>query len=77
MLKFLGTNNYYLHYKSHKMIDDVLEDAKKMKLKVIRLWGFLDGTPSDGIVLQPELGVYNEDVFNALIMLWLKQKNSD
>ena len=58
---FGGTNNYYLHYQSHFMIDDVLKDASAMQLAVLRMWGFLDGTPSNGIVLQPTPGVYPED----------------
>jgi mannan endo-1,4-beta-mannosidase len=39
---FGGTNNYYLIYKSQKMVDDVLETTKSMGLKVIRIWGYLD-----------------------------------
>ncbi|MFS1512083.1 glycoside hydrolase family 9 protein [Chengkuizengella sp. SCS-71B] len=61
---YAGTNNYYLMYKSNKMIDDVLEDANNMGLKVIRTWGFMDGNGQEGIVMQPELGVYNEDGFD-------------
>ncbi len=57
---FAGTNNYYLHYDSHFMIDDVLQDAVAMGLKVIRLWGFLDGQASNGFVMQPSPGVYPE-----------------
>ena len=41
--RFSGTNNYYLNYKDKEMIDDVIENAKKMNLKVIRCWAFLDG----------------------------------
>lgn len=39
---FAGSNNYYLTYKSHKMVDDVLDTAKRMGLRVMRLWGYLD-----------------------------------
>lgn len=60
---FAGTNNYYFHYKSNKMIDDVLEDAKAMNLKVIRIWGFFDGASQEGKVMQPEPGVYDESGF--------------
>ncbi len=41
--RFAGTNNYYLNYKDNEMIDDVIENAKDMNLKVIRCWAFLDG----------------------------------
>jgi mannan endo-1,4-beta-mannosidase len=57
---FAGTNNYYLHYQSHFMIDDVLKNAVAMGLPVIRLWGFLDGAASNGFVMQPTSGVYPE-----------------
>lgn len=49
-LCFAGTNNYYLIYKSHKMVDDVLETTKSMGLKVIRVWGYLDRGSLDGTV---------------------------
>src|SRR5579872_5862842 len=57
---FSGTNNYYLHYSSHFMIDDVLKDVAAMGLPVLRLWGFLDGQPKNGFVMQPSPGVYPE-----------------
>jgi endo-1,4-beta-mannosidase len=47
---FAGTNNYYLTYKSHKMVDDVLETTKSLGLKVIRIWGYLDRGSLDGNV---------------------------
>ncbi len=43
------------------MIDDVLKGAAAMGLQVIRLWGFLDGPPKDGFVMQPTPGVFPED----------------
>jgi mannan endo-1,4-beta-mannosidase len=58
---FVGTNNYYLHYASHFMIDDVLKDVAAMGLQIVRMWGFLDGAPKDGFVMQPAPGVYPED----------------
>jgi mannan endo-1,4-beta-mannosidase len=58
---FAGTNNYYLHYQSHFIIDDVLKDVVAMGLPVLRLWGFLDGQPHNGFVMQPTPGVYPED----------------
>ncbi|MBX5458708.1 MAG: cellulase family glycosylhydrolase [Thermogemmatispora sp.] len=58
---FAGTNNYYMHYQSHFMIDDVLKDVAAMGLPVLRIWGFLDGQPHNGFVMQPSPGVYPED----------------
>jgi len=57
---FAGTNNYYLHYKTHLMIDDVFKNVVAMGLPAIRLWGFLDGQASDGVVMQPTPGIYPE-----------------
>src|SRR5258706_6410308 len=53
VLFFAGTNNYYLHYNSHFMIDDVLQNAVAMGLRVMRCWGFLDGNSANGFVMQP------------------------
>ena len=47
---FAGTNNYYLTFKSHRMTDDVLMQAKAMGLKLIRVWGFMDCGSLDGSV---------------------------
>jgi chitodextrinase len=40
--RYGGANNYYLHYKSNLMVDDVFSDAQAMGLKVIRAWTFLE-----------------------------------
>jgi mannan endo-1,4-beta-mannosidase len=40
--RYGGTNNYYLHYKSQLMVDDVFGDAAAMNLKVIRAWTSLE-----------------------------------
>ena len=40
--RYGGTNNYYLHYKSQLMVDDVFNDAAAMGLKVIRAWTSLE-----------------------------------
>lgn len=58
--RFAGANNYYLVYKPESMAVDVFAAAKAMGLKVIRTWGFLDGKSHDGLVLQPELGKFDE-----------------
>jgi mannan endo-1,4-beta-mannosidase len=39
---FAGTNNYYPIFASHKMVDDLLETTKRLDLKVIRIWAYLD-----------------------------------
>lgn len=39
---YAGTNNYYLNFKSKDEVDNVIEDAKDMGLKVIRTWGDID-----------------------------------
>jgi mannan endo-1,4-beta-mannosidase len=40
--RYGGTNNYYLHYKSNLMVNDVFDDAARMNLKVMRTWTFLE-----------------------------------
>jgi len=47
---FVGTNNYYLSYQPPAMVDDVLESAQAMGVKVMRLWGFIDRGSLDGRV---------------------------
>ena len=49
-LCFVGTNQYYLTWKSKKMIDDVFANAKKIGIKVLRHWAFLDRGSLDGSV---------------------------
>lgn len=60
---FAGTNNYYLPYAPHYMVDDVFRQAEAMGLKVMRTWGFIDGEKSCDLALQPEMGVYDEPSF--------------
>lgn len=47
---FAGANNYYLMYKSEQALLDVLDVAVKMKLRVLRMWAFLDRGSLDGAV---------------------------
>lgn len=47
---FLGSNNYYLIFKSQKMVDDVLDTSKAMGIKVFRHWAFTDRGSLDGSV---------------------------
>lgn len=63
---YMGANNYYLNYAPNYMIDDVLNDAADMNLKVLRCWAFIDGEESAGCVMQPSLGVYDESGFERL-----------
>jgi mannan endo-1,4-beta-mannosidase len=46
--RFLGTNNYTLHYKSEAMIDDAIKQAADMGIRVIRMWSFFDGWEDEG-----------------------------
>jgi len=60
---FAGTNNYYMHYKSQFMVDDIYASMASMNLKVLRLWGFMNGNGQEGVVMQPSPGVYSESGF--------------
>ncbi|MFP4015830.1 MAG: glycoside hydrolase 5 family protein [Halanaerobiales bacterium] len=66
--RFLGTNNYYFHYKDQEMVGDVIEGAARMGIKVIRIWGFMDGQRNvhDGHIMQVEPGIYDESGFENL-----------
>ncbi|WP_299038647.1 cellulase family glycosylhydrolase [uncultured Pseudokineococcus sp.] len=64
--RFGGTNCYYLHQKSHYMVDSVLNDARAMGLQVVRAWAFADGTERTERALQPEPYVYDEEAFDSL-----------
>lgn len=63
---FAGANQYYLFYKSRRMIDEVLEDAAAMGLTVMRTWAFCDGESHDGYCFQPKARVYDEKTFQNL-----------
>jgi mannan endo-1,4-beta-mannosidase len=64
--RFSGTNTYYLHYKSHFMIDDALGAAAAMGLRVIRVDTFMDGAGQEGVALQPEPFSYDEESFDRI-----------
>jgi mannan endo-1,4-beta-mannosidase len=64
--RFGGTNTYYLHQKSHYMIDNALGDAAAMGLPVIRAWAFADGTDRAEKPLQPAPYRYDETAFDSL-----------
>lgn len=60
--KFVGTNNYYLHYKNNTAIDDVFKQANEMGIKVIRMWAFGDGEKTkiqNNFSIQPTMGDYS------------------
>ncbi|HYX31665.1 MAG TPA: cellulase family glycosylhydrolase [Oligoflexus sp.] len=63
---FAGANQYYLFYKSRAMIDEVLEDASRMGLTVMRTWAFCDGQWNEGYCFQPQPRVYDEATFRNL-----------
>lgn len=46
--RFTGANNYYLMYKSHAMVDDVLQTAASNGFRVLRMWGSLEIGNQDG-----------------------------
>jgi mannan endo-1,4-beta-mannosidase len=47
---FAGANNYYLGYAPQPMVDDVLESARALGVRVVRTWGFIDRGSLDGRV---------------------------
>jgi mannan endo-1,4-beta-mannosidase len=47
---FAGTNSYYPMYKSRKMVDDLLDATRRLGLRVIRIWAYLDRGSLDGTV---------------------------
>lgn len=47
---FVGANNYYLSYAPRPMVDDVLDSARAMGVKVVRTWAFIDRGSLDGRV---------------------------
>jgi mannan endo-1,4-beta-mannosidase len=62
---FSGANNYYLFYKPVTQVQEVMDDANSLGLKVIRTWGFCDGTCTSGNYnsFQSSPGVYPEATF--------------
>jgi mannan endo-1,4-beta-mannosidase len=60
--RFVGTNNYYLMYKSPFMVDDMLQTAAANGFTVVRTWGWLE-TNQEGVNFQSFDGtapVYND-----------------
>jgi mannan endo-1,4-beta-mannosidase len=73
---FSGTNNYYLFYKSQKMVDQVFSDAKALGVTVIRTWAFCEGDLHDGYCFQPQPYVYHEPTFVKLDYMIAKARQS-
>ena len=71
---FASTNNYYLFYKTQAMIDEILDDAKALGLRVVRTWGSCEGNIKDTYCFQPEPGVYDEPTFQKLDYIVAKAK---
>ena len=73
---FSGTNNYYLFYKSQKMVDQIFADAKSLGVTVIRTWAFCEGDLHDGYCFQPQPYVYHEPTFVKLDYMIAKARQS-
>ncbi len=58
--RIAGSNNYYLMYSSHFMVDDVLTTAAAQSFNTMRTWGFIDIGNADGSnsVDGPHNGIY-------------------
>jgi mannan endo-1,4-beta-mannosidase len=55
--RFVGSNNYYPMYKSHTMVDALLEKAADSDFQVMRLWGSADiGDPSGDVTDKADPG---------------------
>lgn len=49
---FEGSNNYYMTYYDDNSVTSLLDTAKQIGLKVMRIWAFIDETPKNGVVFQ-------------------------
>lgn len=47
---FMGSNNYYLMYKSEFAVKSVLDSAQAMNLGMLRVWAFIDRGSLDGTI---------------------------
>ena len=73
--RFVGNNVYYLFYKSHYMMDNVMATMQRNGIRVVRTWGFSDGKApyagdgdgipngNEGSAFQPEKDLYYEPTF--------------
>lgn len=60
---FAGANNYYAIYQSRRMVDDLLDAARAMNLKVLRIWGMLDRGSLDGSVANVDGAGHKQGVY--------------
>jgi len=72
--KLHGTNQYYLFYKPHQMIDNVIDSSSSLNLNVIRTWAFCEGALHDGFCFQPSMRSYDEPTFQNLDYVIYKAK---
>ncbi len=70
---FVGTNNYWLMQQrsyNSTSVDDALNAAQAVGVRVIRTWGFADGfawtNSTDPAILQESPGVYREKAFASM-----------
>lgn len=66
--RFSVSNNYYFHYRSNKMIDDVMDNASKMiksnaLLGAFYRWYWREQNKRTKIEMQPRIGEYAESGF--------------
>ena len=77
---FAGANNYWLQqwsaYNQDPTVTDALDAAQVVGIKVIRTWGFNDGT-NDPSTIQTSPGQYNEQGFVAMdYVIWEAEKRN-
>jgi mannan endo-1,4-beta-mannosidase len=60
---FAGSNNYYAIYKPRPMVDDLLDSAQRLGLKVLRVWGMLDRGSLDGSVPNADGAGHKDGVY--------------
>jgi hypothetical protein len=69
--RFVGANAEYLPFKSDLVVEDVLDRAEALGIRVLRTWGFGEGCEDYSLAgceelspyFQPRAGVYNESAF--------------
>lgn len=60
---FAGSNNYYAIYKPKPAVDDLLDSARSLGLKVVRVWGMLDRGSLDGTVPNADGAGHKDGVY--------------